>query len=229
MKISALIPSTDQVVKIENVVRLAKKSGVDEIIVAAKPGQEKKLKKLGVKVAKSRGMRGLDYNAAAKKATGDVFLLMHQNTVQLPRQLLSQIKKVLLDPSVVGGAVNIKFDHHSAMLSFVAFMSNYYRMRLRKIAYADQTIFVRKNIFRKMKGFKAMLIFEDTDFSERLNKQGRLVFLRGPVVTSSHRFVKAGVVTQTLRNQTLKLMYHLRISPKTMKKIYEFRLRKVKS
>lgn len=209
MKLSVLIPTTDQVIKLKRLRKeLKRRKGVDEVIVSS-----------------GGNTRGQNYNAAARAASGDVLVLLHQNTIKLPKNAFTRIKKVMKDPSVVGGGINTKFDHKSNLLRLIAWLSNNYRMRLRKIIYADQTIFVRESVFQKLKGFKRMPIFEDTDFSARLKKQGKLVFLKGPVVTSAHRFVKNGVLFHTLRNQLLKLLYHFSVQPKALKRIYEFRLR----
>lgn len=224
MKLSALIPSTDQVINLEHVTKLAKKAGADEIIVATRSEFRKSAKKLGVRVVPGGRMRGQDYNTAAHVARGDVLVLLHQNTVSIPRKLFSDIKAIMDDSAIIGGGVNIAFDNPHWLLNAVAFLSNNYRMRLRKVIYADQTLFMRKSVFLKLKGFKAMPIFEDTDFSARLRKQGKLVFLKGPVVTSAYRFVKNGVFFHTLRNQLLKLFYLLGIPPKVLKRIYEWRI-----
>ena len=220
MKISALIPSTDQVIKMERLVKLVKKAGADEVIVASKPGQKFK----GVKVVRGGSTRGEDYNRAARVGKGEIFALIHQNTLAMPKRCFSEMKEAMRNEQVVGGGVNIKFDNPHWFLKLVAFLSNNYRMRFRKVIYCDQTIFIRKSTYRKMRGFKKMPIFEDTDFSVRLRKQGKLVFLKGPVVTSAHRFVKSGVMLHTVRNQLLKLFYNLGFSPRILRKIYTARL-----
>jgi len=226
MKLSVLIPSSDQVIKMTHLILQAKKSGADEIIVAIKPEHDAITKKYKVRTVLGGKSRGADYNAAARVATGDVLVLLHQNTIRLPKGLFRNIKKVMSNNVVIGGGVNIAFDFAHWMLSLNAFISNYYRMRLKKIIYCDQTIFVRKMAFKKMKGFKQILIFEDTDFSKRLRKQGKLVFLKGPVLTSAHRFIKNGIFFHTFRNQLLKLLYIIGVNPKILKQIYEFKITK---
>jgi len=203
MKASVLIPSFDQVIEMNRLVKEAKKLRADEIII----GKGK--------------TRGLQYNNAAKKAKGDILILLHQNSIKFPKNLVKNIKRVMKDPEVVGGGVNMKFDKPGWLLSWVAFTSNYFRMRCRWIPYCDQTIFVRKSIFKELKGFKNMSIFEDTEFSLRLREKGKMAFLKGPVITSSHRFLKKGVLLHTLRCQLLKVCYHCGMSQKRMKRMYE--------
>lgn len=225
MKLSALIPSTDRAVKLRRVIGIAKRAGADEIIVSARPGLRTAAQQLGVTVVRSGKNRAQDYNAAARAAHGDILVFIHQNTRHFPRTLFSDMKRALHDPDTVGGGINIAFDHSSPLLAVVAFLSNYYRMRLRRVPYCDQTIFVRRSVFEKMVGFRNMPVFEDTDFARRLRKKGRLAFLKGPVVTSAHRFLRDGIIRQIVRNQLLKLLYHLGVPPKALKRIYEAPLR----
>jgi len=222
MNLSVLLPHSDQVVNVERLLELLSSFDVHEIIFAGKTGQRETVEAAGATFVQGTSMRGSDFNAAARVATGDVFVLLHQNTVDIPSTLFDDIKHAMRDPSVIGGAVNVAFDNQHWMMRLVAWLSNNYRMRLRKLPYIDQTIFVRADVYRHMGGFKDIPIFEDTDFSARLRRQGSLVFLDGSVVTSAHRFEKNGLVFHTLRNQLLKAMYTIGISPFFLKRFYEW-------
>lgn len=223
MKLSILIPSSDQVVSLERILKQLPKG--HEIIVAGKPEQQALVEQYGAKWVPGSTMRGLDFNQAAKHATGDVYALLHQNTIHIPKQLFNDIKKTMQSDTYIGGAVNVVFDSSHWLMTIVTWMSNNYRMRLRNIPYIDQTIFVRADVFKELNGFKAMPIFEDTDFSVRLRKQGKLAFLDGPVKTSAHRFVRNGVLFHTMRNQIVKIMYTLGVPLPTIKTFYEWTTR----
>lgn len=201
----------------KRLVQEARKAGADEVIVASNSSIR------DARTVPAGKNRSEDYNSAAKAAKGDVLVFIQRKTVKFPRDLFRKMR-ITVEGGAVGGGVNIKFDKTHWMLSIVAFFSNYYRMRIRKIIYCDQTMFVRTSVFRKMKGFKKIPLFGDSDFSARLRKQGKLAFLKGPVVTGADRFVANGIFRHTLRNQVLKLLYNIGISPNKIKRIYEARM-----
>ena len=74
-----------------------------------------------------------------------------------------------------------------------------------------------------MGGIKTIPIFEDADFSRRLNKRGKLKFLKGPVVTCAHRYLKSGIGFHSVRNQILKILYAIGFNAHTLKDYYKTR------
>jgi hypothetical protein len=73
----------------------------------------------------------------------------------------------------------------------------------------DQGIFCRTEIFRELGGFANFRAFEDVDFSRRLSREGKVVTLRPPVLSSARRFA-GGAVKRTLRDLFLTARYLLR-------------------
>ena len=209
MKITALISSNDQIISLNELIKKVKQTGVDEIIVATN-------NKLKIKTVPKQKNRAADYNAAAKKATGDILVLIHQNTTKFPDDFKQQIINTIKNNNA--GAFNIKFNHKHPVLSYVAFMSNNYRMRLRKIPYFDQTIFVKRDIFQQIGGVPEIPIFEDTEFSKKLSK---LQFSKSIIETSAHRFTNNGILFHTLRNQYVKLLHFAKIDSETIRRIYQ--------
>ena len=103
----------------------------------------------------------------------------------------------------------------------IAWGSNKIRMRLFHIIYGDQSMFVRREVFFSLNGYKEMVLFEDFDFSQRLKSvNGKLLFLRLGI-TSARRFLKTGIVRQMLRNWYLVLLYLNGVSDKELKERYE--------
>jgi len=54
----------------------------------------------------------------------------------------------------------------------------YPNLRKLGLIYGDSAVFVRREIYQKIGGFKDYPIFEDLDFIERLKKAGEIVTLR---------------------------------------------------
>jgi GT2 family glycosyltransferase len=57
------------------------------------------------------------------------------------------------------------------------------RYRLTRNYYGDQGIFVRADVFRALGGYRDLALMEDLDFSQRLQRRGRSVLVRAPLVT----------------------------------------------
>jgi rSAM/selenodomain-associated transferase 2 len=161
-----------------------------EIIVADGGSKDKT-----VAVAAARGAiviecaakhRAAQLNAGARAAHGEVFLFLHADTI-LPLNGLERIAAALADREIVGGGFARRYDSPSLLLRLTSLLSEV-RCRWSGWFLGDQAIFVRRELFMMLGGFREYEIFEDLDFSRRLARTGRLVTLRPPVVSSARRF-----------------------------------------
>ena len=83
-------------------------------------------------------------------------------------------------------------------------------------------IFVTRAIFERINGFSEVAFLEDMIFSECLNKQGRVAIIDEPVIVSSRKYFKNGVIKQILRNVRIVLGYKfLHESPVKLREIYQ--------
>lgn len=64
-------------------------------------------------------------------------------------------------------------------------------------------------------------IFEDTEISYILRRHAKPKILNFESKTSSVRFQKNGFIKQSIINQYLKVLYHLKFSKKKMNRLYE--------
>lgn len=82
------------------------------------------------------------------------------------------------------------------------------RSKITKVPYGDQSIFVRKDIFKKIGGYdEKLVLMEDPDLSERLNRAGKLFRINNSVVSSERRFEKAGIVGYLLLCKFISRLY----------------------
>ncbi len=156
-------------------------------------------------------------------ASADIFLFYH------PRSLLTKEGlSYLIENSekLNWGGFTHKFDSDHAILKFTSWYSNSVRLRFQKIIYLDHCIFVHKKILQKLSKpyWSDADIFEDTDFSLKLNKSGKPTRLKFLATTSAIRFLKNGIYKQSYMNQVLKLGYFLNIDKKRMNAWYEKQL-----
>ena len=158
-------------------------------------------------VPSSRRQRAFQLNLGAHHARGEILLFLHADTL-LPEGALDQVAYRLRDPQKVGGAFARRYDSSSWLLRLTCLLA---RARNRLIGWhlGDQAMFVRRDLFLRLGGFRSVDRFEDLDFSRRLKKFGRLVTLLPCVTSSSRRFISAGPARTTLHDFVLTIRYLL--------------------
>lgn len=163
--------------------------------------------------------RALQMNAGAKQARGEALLFLHADS-RLPPGALDAIAYALEDVSVAGGAFRLKIDSSGLFLKMITAAANL-RSRWLGLPYGDQGYFVRREIFEKIGGFKALPIMEDVDFIRRLKQRGAVLLLDAPILTSARRWAAEGHLYATLRNFALLVLYFLGVSPEKLTRWYD--------
>ena len=149
--------------------------------------------------------RATQMNLGAERAAGEVLLFVHADT-QLPAAALDEMESALRDNRVVGGAFARRYEPTSAFLNATCFLAEL-RSRLFGWFLGDQAIFVRRDVFERLGGFRDYDIFEDLDFARRMRRKGRVATLRPPVTSSARRFADDGAFRRTLSDLWLTLRY----------------------
>lgn len=176
--------------------------------------QEKQVKK----VVSPKG-RGTQMNRGAFVAGGDVFLFLHADT-ELPADALGLISAVLDEPVCGGGAFDLGIKSDRPVFRLIERMV-FLRSRITNIPYGDQTIFMRKEVFKKLGGYREIPIMEDVELMRRMKKTGYTVrIIPEKVLTSPRRWEREGVLSCTLRNWTLMTLYLLGWDPEKLAKYY---------
>ncbi|MCP4482383.1 MAG: glycosyltransferase family 2 protein [bacterium] len=171
------------------------------------------IKDRGVIKLKSPVGRAKQMNKGAIVAKGETLLFLHADTL-IPKDAFT-----LIAASKVG-AFKLRFNTHNLWFRFLAFATNL-RVTLTKIPYGDQAIFIRKNYFEKLGGFKDILIMEDVDLMQRVKQDaGKIKIIPKPVTTSVRRWQEKGVILTTLKNNIIRILYFCGVSPEVLAKIY---------
>ena len=144
-------------------------------------------------------------------------MFLHADTL-LPDNAFREMRKRMQDDTVAGGSFYIAFDAENFILRGVSFIT---RFNFRLFHFGDQGIFVRRDVFQKLHGYKDMPIMEDYDFYKRLMKQGQVILVRMPVISSARRFIKKGVIRQLLINKFVVLAYWAGVDIQTIKRFYD--------
>lgn len=173
------------------------------------------------RVVESPRGRGVQMNRGAAVAQGQVLWFLHADCRPHPDSV-RLIDKVLSDPAVVGGGFEYALDHPGFRFRLIEFLSNRKNRRLGWL-FGDMGIFVRRDIFEQMQGFKEIPLMEDMDFSKRLKPLGKVVILPQRIMTSSRRWLEEGYLFNALRSWTLQSAWVLGASPHTLAKWYRFK------
>ncbi len=156
-------------------------------------------------VISNQCQRAAQMNLGARQARGDILVFLHADT-RLPPAALTRIEQKLADPHVVGGAFTRRFNTNSFLLRLTCRLAEA-RSHMFGWHLGDQAMFVRRDIFQKLGGFREIGLFEDLDFSRRLARLGRVVTLRPAVISSDRRFQSRGPLATTMRDVWLTLRY----------------------
>jgi rSAM/selenodomain-associated transferase 2 len=148
-------------------------------------------------------------NAGAAAARADVLLFLHADSFP-PATALTLIGDALADGRVVGGAFEHLFAEPGWSLRAITWI-NRLRYRLTRNYYGDQGVFVRAAVFQQLGGYRDLRLMEDLDFTQRLQRQGRVRLIRVPVLTSGRRFIARGPWRTFLFIVWLLLLHTLRL------------------
>ena len=163
--------------------------------------------------------RGVQMNAGAARASGDILLFLHADT-RLPRNAFWAIAHAMADSRIAGGAFDLAIDSPRPIFRVMERIASR-RSRLTRIPYGDQAIFIRRSVFAALGGHREIPLMEDVDLMARLRRSGRRIhILPNRVRTSPRRWERDGVILGTLRNWTLVTLYALGVSPERLVRLY---------
>jgi rSAM/selenodomain-associated transferase 2 len=197
-------------------------NGRREIIVVdgdRRAGTIAALDRPGVTGVTSPTGRAIQMNAGAAIASGRVLVFAHADT-RLPPQALSLIMAAIDRRQAAAGAFGLGIASDRPGYRLIEAAATW-RSRSLDLPYGDQAIFVKKNVFRALDGFRPIPLMEDVDLMRRLKKTGaRIVVLSEKVATSARRWEKEGPVYTTLRNWALLTLFLAGVPPERLVRWY---------
>ncbi len=161
--------------------------------------------------------RALQSNSAAQQARGDSFLFLHADII-VPPEAVESIEQSLRNPSVIGGNFQIVFEGDSAVERFFTWC---YRVRRPfGIYYGDSGVFVRREIFERLGGFKPIPIMDDYEFVRRMERAGRTVCLNPPLLVSDRRWRIQGLFPTLFSWVWIQTLYSLGVPAEHLARWY---------
>ncbi len=219
--ISIIIPVLNEVSMIAQTISTVQTAKDIEIIVVdggSNDGTIQLVKSLNVQLISSFPGRAIQMNCGAKVATGDILLFLHGDTL-LPLNFDRLLIAALMKPNIVAGAFELGIRGATRNLQIVHKIVNW-RSRYLQMPYGDQGFFLEAKIFQEIGGFPEIPIMEDFELIRQLKKRGRIAIVSRPVLTSSRRWQKLGILKTTFINQIVIIAYLLGVSPKILAQWY---------
>lgn len=217
--ISVVIPTWNEEAVLESLlVDLSREEGA-EIIVAdgGSTDHTQEIARGYAQVVETERNRGKQLNAGAAAAQGEALLFLYAD-VRFPRGGLAALQRALADPRVVGGTFSLRYTGDGAA-SRVFTRLNAWR-RACGIFYGDAGIFVRREVFWGLGGFRPLPVLDDYEFARRLVRAGKTVCLPQVLEVSARRWEDGRLVPTMFSWALIQGLYWLGVSPSRLARLY---------
>lgn len=162
--------------------------------------------------------RAAQMNLGAAHARGDVLLFLHADC-SLERGALRDAERLLARPGVAAGCFRMTVVSPRWVYRMIDAAATA-RVLWAGVAYGDQGLFVRRDVFERAGGFPSLRFMEDVFVCPRLRRFGQLVVAPSRVFVSDRRWRRFGVVRQTLRNWGLTALALAGVHPDKLARFY---------
>jgi len=219
--LSIVIPTLNEAASLARTLEtvLALGGGVQVIVVDGDSEDEtaRIARQYPVTVLSSSRGRGVQLRTGAESATGEVLWFLHADSIP-PSDSHHRIREALQSPEIIGGNFDLLFDGDSRAARQLTRI--YPHLRKLGLCYGDSGIFVRREIYRAIGGFRAYPIFEDLDLIKRIRRHGRFLHLNSQIVTSSRRFEGRSFGLTFAKWTSLQIMYWAGVHPEVLGRWY---------
>jgi rSAM/selenodomain-associated transferase 2 len=161
--------------------------------------------------------RARQMNAGVDHASGNLLWFLHADT-RIPAAALDGLVAAA-GSGACWGRFDIRLSGTAPLLRLVERMMNL-RSRLTGIATGDQGIFVSRQAFDAAGGFADIPLMEDIALSRALRRRSRPLCLKPPLVTSSRRWERDGILRTVVLMWRLRLAYALGADPRELARRY---------
>lgn len=188
MKLSIILPVYNESKTIDTMLtQLEQLPGDWEILFADGGSIDDTIEKIGsrYRVLRSPKGRANQMNHGAANASAEILWFVHCDS-QLPRDAHEEISRAV-EQGAQWGCFHIGFDYDGPFMGCNTYFSN--RRARKGIAFGDQGIWVKKDVFDDMGGFPDLPIMEDYEFSLRMQRANiPICQLPGTIITSGRRY-----------------------------------------
>ncbi len=212
--LSVIIPTLNEEKALPETLDVLFKQVTDEEIIVVDGGSTDRTKTLckrfpQIKFAHSVKGRAAQLNTGANLAQGDILLFLHADTL-LPDDALKHIKSEIYNNNHEAGGFKHSFGRSDWRLQFISFLDNRRCLKTR-IIYGDQAMFIKRDLFHRLKGFPVVDIMEDIHFCEKLVRYTTPVILNSYVDTDPRKFIKMGIWSSLYRVAAIQTRHELNL------------------
>jgi rSAM/selenodomain-associated transferase 2 len=220
-RISLIIPALNEGEYIAATVASAAAGKPAEMIVVDGGSRDETIaraREAGATVVSSKPGRGRQMNAGSSRATGNVLLFLHADTL-LPPNYSALVASCLADRRIAAGAFRFATAERFPGRFLLHWTTNL-RSRWLQMPYGDQALFLRRALFEELGGFVDWPLLEDYELVRRLHRSGRVKTLSAPALTSGRRWQQLGMLRTSWINKRVILGYRLGVPVEKLVAIY---------
>lgn len=223
MKISIIIPVYNEANGILDLLQYLKKYADDSVAdILVVDGQSvddtvQKVREAGFEclLSPQKG-RAAQMNLGARNSTGDILYFVHADTTP-PETYAVDIIKAVRD-GAESGCYRFRFASEAWPLKVNSWFTRFDFLFCRG---GDQTLFIKKDVFESLNGFKDYQIMEDFELISRLRKRNTFRIFHSEVTVSHRKYVHNGYLKVNFINLVTFLMFYFGASQKTMIHAYK--------
>jgi rSAM/selenodomain-associated transferase 2 len=222
--ISIIIPTYNEEKTIGDTIQYLQNNNfqslIQEIIVVdggSKDNTVEVVKATNAQVYKSpKKGRAAQMNFGATKASEPILYFLHADSIP-PASFVEDIKKEL-DSDKRAGCFMLQFDYKHWFLAancwFTRFNINFFR-------FGDQSLFIEKELFEKIKGFdESLIVMEDQEIIKRIEQWTPLAVIKKAVTTSARKYLDNGIYKTQFIFFYIWLLYYLGYSQEKLVRTY---------
>jgi len=222
-KISVIIPTLNEEDNIGKLIQWLRNTADDFEIIVVDGGSKDNT----VEVVESRSEkilfsfrknRAVQLNLGAANAKSEILYFVHADVLP-PENWFSEITNAF-NKGEIAGCFSYKFDPENAITKIHA------KATKRNTIFTgggDQTLFIKKEIFKELNGFKESLeLMEDFDLVWRLKRKYPFIVLANNAIVSSRKHEKSSYLWVQIVNLFTIILFSLGFRDKRLKKIYQF-------
>lgn len=224
MSISVIIPTFNEANSIAHTINKVRQNSGEHILETivvdggSTDATTEKAKNAGAKLIQSpKKGRAAQMNFGATQARGEILYFLHGDT-HPPKSFDSSIKKAV-DQNNQAGCFQLGFDDDHFLLRIYGWFT---RFDIDLFRFGDQSLFITKNAFNKLQGFREdHIVMEDQEFVRRLKQDFSFIILDKQVTTSAQKYRNNGIIKLQLIFTLILLLYYLGIDQNKLVAIYK--------